>query len=218
MIGNGPDGVLRIAAGGLRLALWEDHTYTRSSADNVHAYDREVVFADGARHSWKAVGVRVSEGDRVLCSAVLLLPLGCGAPGPETIVARPDTLYLPAGTGVVALDLPSLEARWETRSHLGCILGIHTMPGEDALIAHGEIAIARVEPDGRVAWERTGRDLFSGELRVAGDAVEVTDFDGEPYRFHISDGKVLTGPPRRAPIAPPRPPAGWLERLRAWLG
>ena len=39
MTGSGPDGVLRLAAGGLQVALWNDHTYTRGSADNVHACD-----------------------------------------------------------------------------------------------------------------------------------------------------------------------------------
>ncbi|HEX5872487.1 MAG TPA: hypothetical protein VFY65_18785 [Longimicrobium sp.] len=217
MTGSGPDGVLRLAAGELRVALWIDHTYTRGSADNVHAYDREVVFADGGPHSWQAVGVRVSEGERVLGSAVLLLPLGCGEPGRATIVARPHTLYLPAGTEVAALDLPSLEVRWRTESSIGCVMGLHERPDDEGLIVHGEISVARVEPDGRVAWEHAGRDIFSGALRIAGDAVEVTDQDGELHRFRVSDGEILQAPPSRRTPEPP-PARGWMDRLRGWLG
>jgi hypothetical protein len=216
VIGSGPDGVLRLDAGGLQVALWIDHTYTRSSADNVHAYDREVAFTSGEPHTWQAVGVRVSEGERALASAVLLLPLGCGEPGPGTLVARSDTLYLPAGSEVAALELPSLRVRWETRSTLGCVLGIHPIPGEEALIVRGEISVARVEPDGGVRWEQGGRDIFSGGLRIVGDAVEATDWNEDLYRFRLSDGEILAGPPPAAPPSPP--PAGWLERLREWLG
>ena len=219
MIGSGPDGVLRLEAGPLKVAFWIDHTYTRNSADNVHAYDREVAFTSGAPHTWQAVGVRVSEGERVLGSAVLLVPLGCRGPDAETIVARPGTVYLSAGTEVAALDLPSLRVQWETESSIGCVMGLHEVPGEDALIVHGEIAVARVEPDGRVPWEQAGRDIFIGELRIVGDAVEVTDWNGDLYRFRLSDGEVLAGPPPlRAPTPPTDGSTGWVERLRGWLG
>jgi hypothetical protein len=47
--------------------------------------------------------------------------------------------------------------------------------------------------------------------------VEVTDFDGEPYRFRLSDGEILEAPPPRP--APELPSArGWADRLRARLG
>jgi hypothetical protein len=217
VIGSAPDGVLRLTAGALEVALWEDHTYTRGSADNVHAYGRELAFAGGQRHEWRAVGVRVSKGGRAVSSAVVLLPIGCGEPGVHTVVARPGTLYLPCGGEVAALDLPSLEVRWRTSADFACVNGLHEIPGAEALIVHGELTIARVEPDGRVAWERTGRDIFSGELRIVGDAVEVTDWNEDLYRFRLSDGEILEAPPPASP-APDPPRAGWMERLRGWMG
>lgn len=217
MNGSGPDGVLRLSAGAVEVDLWLDHTYTRGSADNVHAYAREVAFADGPRHGWQALGVRVRQGDAVRSSAVLLLPIGCGEPGPRTLLLRPGTLFVPVGTEVAALDVPSLQVRWETRSHLGCVMGLHELSGQDALIAHGEISVARVELDGGIRWEHAGRDIFSGELRIADDAVEVTDFDGEPYRFRVSDGEVLDAPPPRPSATPSSQSAAWTERLRGWL-
>jgi hypothetical protein len=116
--------VLRLTAGMLEVALWNDWTYSRNSTDNVHAYDAEVEFAGTGRH-WQPIGARVSEGGRVLRSAVLLIPFGAGELGPERFLARPGTLYLPAGTELAALDLPSLQVRWETESHLCGVLGIH---------------------------------------------------------------------------------------------
>lgn len=219
MIVDMPDGVLRLAAGALDVALWTDHTYTRNSADNVHTYDREVAFTSGGPHTWEAVGVRVSEGERVVGSAVLLVLLGCRGPCAETVVARPDTLYVSVGTEVAALNLPSLQVRWETRSQMGCVAGLHEIPGEEALIAHGEISIARVEPDGRLAWEQSGRDIFSGELRIADGAVEVADWNGDVYRFRLSDGEILAGPPpARVPAPRPTGARGWMDHLREWLG
>lgn len=70
-----------------------------------------------------------------------------------------------------------------------------------------------------MSWEQAGRDIFSGEMRIADGAVEVTDVYDDLYRFRLSDGQVLAGPPPRPPLAPPPVRAGgWMERLRAWLG
>lgn len=215
MNGSGPDGVLRLAAGGVEVGCWIDHTYTRRSADNVHAYDREIAFTDAPRYAWQAMGVRVSQGQAVLGSAVLLLPIGCAEPGARTLLLRPGTLFVPCGGEVAALEVPSLQVRWETRSSLGCVMGLHEIPGQDALIVHGEISVARVEPDGRLAWEHLGRDVFSGELRIMDGVVEVTDHDRELYRFRVADGEMLAGPPYPTGPADHAPSLG--ERLRGWL-
>lgn len=218
MIGSGPDGVLRLCAGDREVALWKDHTYSRNSTDNVHAYDHEVVFAQ-TRRDWTAFGIRVTRDGTEMGSAVLLLPLGSGEPEPGRIAVRPDTLYLPAQNELAALDLASLRVRWETESDLCGIQCIHELPGQDSLIVHGELSIARVEPDGTMTWGQAGRDIFSGESRIVGDAVEVTDWHGELYRFRLSDGEMLAGPSPPPPgVVPPARPAGWMERLRAWLG
>jgi outer membrane protein assembly factor BamB len=214
MIADTPDGVLRLAAGGLEVALWEDHTYTRNSADNVHRYDREVVFA--ADH-WIAFGVRVSEGGRELASMVVLSLIGCGTLCAENVVAREGVLLLPDAGDVVAFELPSLRERWRARTEGGCVSALHTVPGEDALIVHGELTIARISADGRVEWERGGRDILSGALRIGDGEVEVTDWNEDVYRFRLSDGEVLAAPPAPPPPSPTKPPVGWMDRVAGWF-
>ena len=211
MIADTPDGVLRLAAGGLEVALWEDHTYTRNSADNVHRYDREVVVASD---HWYAVGVQVREGERALASMVVLWMPGCGAPHRRSVLARDGVLLLPAINEVVAYDLPSLRERWRAWTDGGCVSALHEVPGDDALIVHGELTIARLSADGRIEWERGGLDIFSGALRMDGDAVEVTDWNQALHRFRLSDGEVLAAPP---PPNPPERPVGWMHRVAGWF-
>jgi outer membrane protein assembly factor BamB len=212
MIADTPDGVLRLAAGGLEVALWEDHTYTRNSADNVHRYDREVVFASEHR---RAFGVRVREGERVLASMVMLPVLGCDGLHPDNVLARDGVLYLPAAGEVVAFELPSLRELWRARTEGACVHALHTIPGGSALIVRGELTIARLSADGRVEWERSGRDVFSNPLRIDGDAVEATDWNGDLYRFRLMDGEVLAAPP--PPPSPPEEPVRWMDRVTRWF-
>jgi hypothetical protein len=213
MTADGPDGVLRLAAGPLEVALWEDYTYTPGSADNVYAYDREVVFDT---QMCRAVGVRVSEGGRVLGSMVMLVTVGCGGPREGSVVTREGVLYLPGADEVCAFDLPSLRLLWQARTHAGCVFGLHEIPGSDALIVHGEITVARLSADGYVEWEEGGRDIFTGPLRIDGDAAEVTDWNEDLYRFRLSDGRMLAGPTPTAAHEPPRS-AGWVDRIAGWF-
>ena len=48
-----------------------------------------------------------------------------------------------------------------------------------------------MEHDGSVAWRSGGADLFTGERTVTGEVVDVTDFNGDRYRWALADGALL---------------------------
>jgi hypothetical protein len=191
MSDSGPDGVLRLATGGLEVALWEDSTYTRGSTDNASRFAREIVLAD--RHC-KAVEIRVRDDARMLGSAVLLVPMWCSGPREGLVIARDGALYLGAGDEVVALAIPSLEVLWRTKADHACVFGLQEIEGEDALLVHGELEITRLGLDGRIQWQRGGRDIFTGGCVIDDDEVIAIDWDGAEYRWRLSDGEMLVGP------------------------
>lgn len=209
MIGDAPDGVLRLAAGGLEVALREDHCYTRNSTDNVHRYEREVVVSELG----PPLGVEVRDGETVVASMVVFGAM-LGGEARRCILARLGMLIIPAIGEIAAFELPSLRLAWRADVNAGnTILALHEIPTEDGLIVHGEITIARLSWDGRIQWEHSGRDIFSGELCIDDEAVEVTDWEADVYRFRLSDGEMLAGPPlTSAPASPPpSPPLRWLD-------
>jgi len=214
MIGDAPDGVLRLAAGGLEVALRQEHCYSRNSTDNVRRYDREVVVSELGR----SLGVEVREGESVLASMVLL-GASMGGEARRCVLARPDSLLIAVTGEIAAFELPSLRLTWRAATHAGTIFALHEIPGENGLIVHGEITIARVSRDGRIEWERSGRDIFTGKLCIDDEVVEVTGWEADVYRFRLSDGEILAGPPlTSAPASPPpSPPLRWVDRVAGWF-
>jgi hypothetical protein len=179
--------MLRLNAPGLEIVLRDDADYR--PGNETGRYGREHVLARG--HT-KAVGIDVSAAGTLAASAVAIVPMGTPGVHERCAVARDDELILACGGEVVAFALPGLDLLWRAEADPGCIFGLHPVPGAQAVIAHGEQAIARVEPDGTVAWMQWGEDIFSGELRLRDDAVEVIDWNWDVYRFHLADGTPLS--------------------------
>ncbi len=179
--------MLRLRAPGLEIVLQDAADYRTGSEDG--RYGREHVLGRG--HT-KAIGIEVTAAGTPAGSAMVIVPMGTPGVHERCATTRDDALILACGGEVVAFSPPQLDLLWRAEADPACIFGLHPVPGEEAVIAHGEQAIARVEPDGAVAWIQWGEDIFSGELRLRGNAVEVTDWSGKPYCFHTADGRPLS--------------------------
>ena len=173
--------MLRLRAPGLKIVL-------RDGEAGDGRYGREHVLARG--HT-RAIGIELTANGTPAASALVIVPMGTPGVHERCAMTRDDALILACGGEVVAFSLPGLDLLWRAEADPACIFGLHPVPGEGAVLAHGEQAITRVEPDGSVAWTQWGKDIFTGELHLRGEAMEVTDWNGKPYRFHLVDGTPL---------------------------
>lgn len=181
--------MLTLEHAGLEITVENDPTYTPRSADNVRRYDREISTC-AARTFYSKHGVTARSPSKRY-TAILL---GCGGPTAihaHTAVAHGGRLYVACGDAVCALTLPELAPAWICQADDATCFGVHPIPEETDLISHGELAIARISPDGEVVWRAWGRDIFTGECEVFGDRVRVVDWDGVLYEFAIADGRTL---------------------------
>lgn len=168
------------------LSFRPEHAYDPGSADNPRRYRHELSLAphEPAR---SCLGVRClvgghEEGSLLLASDhPLLASDGLAA-------TKDDTLFLGAGTHLVALRLPSLEHLWTAPCDEVAVLGVHLVEHGTALVTHGELTVRRFTLTGAEAWRAEGSDAFFGDLRIEGDQVLVEDAVGVLHRFDLATG------------------------------
>jgi hypothetical protein len=190
-----------LAEGTLEVELWRDLAWSPDSTGDPGGYGRVIAIAD--RHR-QATGMEVRVDGRVVSTAVVLGEMGCPGISTGNALLRGDTLLVAMAATVVALALPSLEVRWMTHLDDACLFGLMEIDAGDAVLVHGEMSIRRLGMDGRVRWERSGADIFTGGCWIEEGQVVAEDWNGATYRWRLADGEVLHNPPPPLVVPDPR--------------
>ena len=134
-----------------------------------------------------AVFNRVGEGKTCLLTA------GGGASGvhPHSAVCVGDRCYVAVGDSICALSVPELELVWQSTVDSATCFGVHNVPEYGCLISHGELEIARVDLTGKVVWQTSGRDIFTGGFVIRGPFIEATDWNETTYCIDIETGRIV---------------------------
>lgn len=167
----------------------EDFRYDPCSADNIRAYDR-VHRLDGPQSS--VHGLKVYQDNVLVSNAVLLAGGGASGVHEHSAIATPEVIYLAVGDHVASLSLPMMNLVWATKVDSATCFGVHAIPESSDIISHGELEIARLSAEGRIMWSSSGRDIFSGEIKVLPDVVQAVDFEERTYLFDLLNGKALS--------------------------
>jgi hypothetical protein len=155
----------------------------RSYSKQYRLWDEDEDYTASSRHG---VIVRARDGTRSAC----LLRGFRGATGTHehSAVVANDQLFVAAGYQLCCLSLPTLDLAWHVAVDWVTCFGVHYSPEHDCLISHGEIEIARLTLAGEVQWRVSGKDIFTGDLSLFADFLEVEDFNQERYRLELADG------------------------------
>ena len=105
-----------------------------------------------------------------------------------------DRLLVASGNIVFCVFLPSLELLWHTQVDMATCFEI--APYQDDYITHGEVEISRLNKQGEILWQFSGKDIFVSPIErtpsftLTPKGIELVDFNYESY-FIDYDGKLL---------------------------
>jgi hypothetical protein len=171
----------------------DDPTYSYQSTDNVRQYERVYALID-RRDSWCKCGILLWEGDwdesELLHSCIVMAGGLFMEPRQHSVVLLGDKLFVAIGSLICCFLLPSLELQWHVAVDAAACFGIHYLAEKHCLISHGEIEIARLNMQGVIAWKASGGEIFTGEMYVYSEYIDVADFNDEKYRIGVDDGKI----------------------------
>jgi len=106
-----------------------------------------------------------------------------------------ERIYIAVGNAVFCLSLPELSLVWSSETDNATCFGIHYSRVHRCLISHGELEISRLNMHGEIIWRTGGKDIFTGEMRIIDDRIEVEDFNDSIYSISFHDGRsrILNG-------------------------
>lgn len=186
-------GPLHLQYSDKEVVIRDESNYSSRPADNVRAYDTEY-FLSNEREAINQHSITLLDHDGASHSCILSASGGGSTVHDQSALIHENTLYVAVGSQLCALALPALSLLWNTQVDSATCFGVLYSAKHNCLISHGELDIARIELDGAVTWNQSGRDIFTGELLLEHDQVKVTDWNHDLYVFVIGDGRLLIGP------------------------
>ena len=107
-----------------------------------------------------------------------------------------DRLLIACGNEVFCILLPTLELLWHTQVDMATCFQI--VAYQDDYITHGEVEIVRLNKQGEILWQFSGKDIFvspterTPAFTFTPMGIELVDFNYENYLIDY-DGKIIRG-------------------------
>ena len=105
-----------------------------------------------------------------------------------------DRLLITCGNEVFCLLLPSLELLWHTQVDMATCFEI--VAYQEDYISHGEVEIVRLNKQGEILWQFSGKDIFvspsecTPAFKMTPQGIDLIDFNYEEYHIDY-EGKLI---------------------------
>lgn len=174
------------------IKFFDEADYRFDSMDNIKTYNK--IFVSGNKAVLTSqIGIEVFEDD-ILKSSCLIGSEGggTGINGNTTLISYGGIVICCSNT-VFKLTIPDLDLEWKTIADLMTCWGIHYLDKD--YVVHGELEISRLDKDGKIVWQKGGRDIWTtaegiDDFAVYDDYILATDWDYNRYKFDFN-GKLL---------------------------
>ena len=124
--------------------------------------------------------------------SVVMLGIG-GATGVHihSLVCTKNSCFIAVGDSVYSIAIPSLELNWCVKVDFATCFGVYLLSEKNCLISWGEVDIKRLCLNGDIAWSYSGADIFTENLEISEDFIEITDFNNQKYVINIESGESM---------------------------
>jgi len=151
----------------------------------VEPCDRELALGD---HGASVHVISRTGRDHVRHALRLSASGGASGVHEHSLLVDGDRALVAVGAWLCAVDLPLLGLEWSLEVDWATCFGVHRLG--DGYLSHGELSIARVSHGGKIVWQASGRDIFTGKLRVQGESAVIEDFYQRRYRIDLLTGQI----------------------------
>src|SRR3990172_4093057 len=181
---------MRWQRGDVTVERIDEPGYSLGSADNGRPYSNEYVLGPWSRHCSRHGVVCVMPEVPV---GTALIAVSGGGTGVHThsLALLGGRCCAAVGNTVVCMGPPDLALRWHVQGDQATCLGVHLTHDQSFLVVHGELEISLLTLEGQRVWSCSGRDVFTGDLKVDEQTVHVVDFNGARYTIGLETGRIV---------------------------
>ncbi|HPN69857.1 MAG TPA: hypothetical protein PLZ32_10075 [Saprospiraceae bacterium] len=174
------------------IKLYDESDYKFDFVDNIKTYNKEF-FGGDKKALTTQIGIEVFEDDEMKSSCIIGSEGGGTSLEGNTYLISYGGLVICCSNTVFKLTLPDLNLEWKTISDPATCFGIYYL-GPDYVV-HGELEITKLDKDGKIVWQNSGRDIWItaegiDNFEVYNDYILATDWEYNRYKFDY-DGKLL---------------------------
>jgi outer membrane protein assembly factor BamB len=180
-----------------RIEIFEDKTYEYNSNNNLNKYSfeylSEIIENDGFDNYSSKFGIVVKENYKIINSAIILASGGyAGPPGEGRYVIEDNFLIICCGDTLFSISLSELKLNWKVKIDDVTAFDINKMNND--YIIRGELAISRINKDGKIIWQKYGSDIFvriddKFYFEIIDNNIFTISWDGRKYKFNYDDGE-----------------------------
>lgn len=187
-------GTLSVQCGETIVVLWDLNSFDPDVLKEVEAHwDRTLALGRERGDYYACVyELAIRRGAETIAQAYSVASGGPSVVHDRSAVCIGSHVIYAQGNQVACIDVETGDLLWHVESDMATCFELYVVPQPPAIIVHGELSVSKLWPDGKVAWEVGGRDIFTGPFEVREDAVVATDWDEGRYTIRIADGHVTT--------------------------
>jgi hypothetical protein len=139
-------------------------------------------------------GIDIFRKDRKIASAAIGSSGGSSVLHETAMVVEKDRILLCCSDSVFCLSIPLLALLWRTKADAATCFQIFRY--KESYIVHGELEISRLDQNGNILWQRSGRDIFvtpDGQecCLLAEQHILATDWEYNRYVLDYENGQIM---------------------------
>lgn len=174
------------------IKFFNEADYRFDSMDNIKTYNKTFISGDKNMLT-SQIGIEVFEDDKLKSSCLIGSEGGGTGINENSSLISYGGLVICCSNTVFKLILPDLDLEWKTIADSMTCFGIHYLDKD--YIVHGELEISRLDKDGKIVWQKGGRDIWTtpeafDDFAVYDDYILATDWEYNCYKYDF-DGNLL---------------------------
>ena len=170
------------------IKIYDETDYDFNSSGNTKTYDKTFLNGDSNILTSK-IGVELFEGDKFKSSCLIASAGGGTGVFKNSVIVQNDNLLLCCANSIFCITIPKLDLKWKTVSDSATCFSIHNL--NEHYIVHGELQITRLDENGNIIWQKSGRDIWVtaegiNDFVICDNFILATDWDYFRYKFDFN--------------------------------